>query len=352
MPSLTTCAIKEAKGLELSSKTPQRVVRDLVKGGLPSRPLFIPIVFTLGVKVENIPIRAFLSNPTKIVLAIRELQKFLRNDGVVAYFDTTLEAEACGCTLDWGHMPPKVVSHLPKDERSFAEISQKKILDKGRIPVAVEVIKRLKFLIRGGEAIVSSITGPLTLPFKLWGDVGSSDLYSKMLEAAGSIILQLARAFCEAGVNVLLIVEESLPELDHEFLQGKLHGILSTLCNVAKYYEVLAALMIRSRVNEKRLGYFLNLPPPCFIFCNVADLDSVERLAVEKDKTFGLPLPLQLFNLKQEEIELEIRKLIPKGLRNLTRCCLVTTEWEVPQDINLESFNENIKIARRSIYTL
>jgi hypothetical protein len=328
------------------------VIRDLIKERLPSKPIFAPIIFTLSAKMENMPIRIFLSNPTKIVSAIRELQKFLRNDGVVAYFDTTLEAEACGCALDWEYMSPKVVSHLPKDERSFAEISRKKILDKGRMPVAIEVVKRLRALIRGGEVIIGSITGPLTLPFKLWGDVGGSDLYSEMLEAAGSIVLQSTRAFCEAGVNILLIVEESMPELNYELFQDKLHGILSTLCNVAKYYEVLAALMIRGPLNEEQLGYFLDLAPSCFIFCNVADLDLVESLAIEKNKTFGLPLPLHLFNLKREEIEPEIRRLIPKGSRNLTRCCLITTEWEIPYDVNLEGFNENIKIVRRSIYTL
>ena len=74
----------------------------------PPRPLFLPIVFSLGARVENISLRNFLTNPTKISNALRQIRTHLRRDGVTCYFDPYLEAEALGGVFDWARSPPPV----------------------------------------------------------------------------------------------------------------------------------------------------------------------------------------------------------------------------------------------------
>src|SRR5438309_7397759 len=81
------------------SPTPRQMAKGLLSGIVPSRPLFLPIVFSLGAKVENVPLGTFLGNPTKISSALRQMRTHLRSDGVACYFDPYLEVEALGATL-------------------------------------------------------------------------------------------------------------------------------------------------------------------------------------------------------------------------------------------------------------
>src|SRR5712691_650675 len=90
--------------------TPGQMVKRLLQGIAPPRPLFLPIVFSPGARVENQPLPAFLSNPTKICNAQRQLHGALHTDGYSCYFDPFLEVEALGATLHWGaaDQPPQV----------------------------------------------------------------------------------------------------------------------------------------------------------------------------------------------------------------------------------------------------
>ena len=87
---------------------PRAMVRDLARGKVPHRPIIAPLVFTLAAKVEGIPPRAFLSNPTKLSNSLKHVHDFLRPDAVVCHFGTCLEAEAMGCQLNWSTCPPTI----------------------------------------------------------------------------------------------------------------------------------------------------------------------------------------------------------------------------------------------------
>src|SRR5271154_6975036 len=80
---------------------PRQAVRGLLQSIAPQRPLFLPIVFSLGARIENVSLRNFLTNPTKISNALRQIRTHLRSDGITCYFDPYLEAESLGGVLDW-----------------------------------------------------------------------------------------------------------------------------------------------------------------------------------------------------------------------------------------------------------
>lgn len=325
-------------------------IKTILKGDLPPTPCFIPIVFTLASKIENIPLTVFLSNPTRLVSALREFQGFLKSDGIIAYFNTSLEAEACGCKLDRTFHPSKILSHPLKEGASPEALAQVDVLSKGRIPIALETIKRLRSLIRD-QAIVSSITGPITLTFYLYGE-NFKDVVppSAAFNVAGNIALQLTRAYCEAGIDLLLIVEEEMPKTVNESLIGILRDLLRPVCNVAKYFEVLPVLMVQADIGESALNHLFNIDTSCFVFSKVINLNLIEDLAIKKEKTFAIPIPLNFLSLKRDELSSKLKALLPKGLQSYTRCAFITTGGEIPHNINLELFNESIKFIREAIY--
>src|SRR5579864_8117002 len=125
--------------------TPRELQRMIFQGTPVSRPLLLPIVFSLGARIENVSLRAFLGNPTKITNAMRQLRGPLGADGITCYCDPFLEVEALGATLQWSDddSPPKLVwpGHSRAGDVPLGLASPDEAVKRGRIPIAIEVIR-------------------------------------------------------------------------------------------------------------------------------------------------------------------------------------------------------------------
>jgi len=232
--------------------TPREMVKGLLQGVSPPRPLILPIVFSLGAEVENVPLRTFLGSPTKISNSLRQMHNRLGSDGVACYFDPYLEAEALGGTLHWEKedqwaricRPRQAAKgELPAGLRSPEEASKS-----GRVGVAVEVIHQLKWLLRDQTLLMAAATGPFTLAARIthWEheeELHSEDLPEVALELAASVIHKVVLAFVEAGANLVLVREEILPTLSAESCQAWA-SLLAPAFNVIRFYEALPVLLL------------------------------------------------------------------------------------------------------------
>ncbi len=242
-------------GLELmmaETFNPRQVVKEILEGIAPPRPLFLPIVFSLGARIENLPLRNFLSNPTKISNALRQIRTHLHSDGVTCYFDPLLEAEALGASLDWDAQgqrsslrwpQPGETGDLPGGLHSPDEAARG-----GRVPVAVEVIARLKPLVRGQSLLMAGVTGPFTLAALLTQTKVTNGNLDRApdaaaLDLAGEVAAAVARAFVEAGADAIFIREEALPQLTPE-TAAQWTMRLATTINIIRFYEALPVLLL------------------------------------------------------------------------------------------------------------
>src|ERR1700683_677748 len=100
------------------NSTPRQMLKGLLQGIPQTRPLFLPIVFSPGAKVENLTLRKFVGNANKLSNALRQIHSHLRWDGVACYFDPYLEAEALGAVLQWQtpEQPPTIQSPQSAEE--------------------------------------------------------------------------------------------------------------------------------------------------------------------------------------------------------------------------------------------
>src|SRR5271168_539479 len=195
---------------------PREAVQGVLRGVAPERPLFLPAVFALGARMSNLPLQEYLGNPTKITAALRQISGNLRADAVTCYYDPWLEVEALGAELKWngdGSEPEMSWPHasaageLPEGLRSPEEAATH-----GRVPIAAEVIRRMKATAGSGRVLLmAGVTGPLTLATLLApsGDTPTGGTAPSPLaaELAGQTTGAVARALCEAGAEVVLIRE-------------------------------------------------------------------------------------------------------------------------------------------------
>src|SRR5580700_759946 len=229
------------------SLTPRQIVKDLLQGIKLTRPLFLPIVFSLGAKIENVPLRDFLANPTKITNALRQIHARVRSDGVACYFDPNLEAEALGAALQWHTDDKPATLHWPnqpeKRELPQGLRSPEAAAKHRRVGVAVEVIQRLKSLLRKEPLLLAGVSGPFTLAAQLLQLTQSEttrgdDLPADTVELTAATITQIATKLVEAGAHAIFIREEILPPLTPQSAEAWASS-LAPAFNIIRFYQAL-----------------------------------------------------------------------------------------------------------------
>jgi uroporphyrinogen decarboxylase-like protein len=338
------------------NNTPHQILKELVHGGVPSRPLFLPIVFALGARIENLSLRAFLANPTKISNSLRQTRPHLRSDGVSCYFDPLLEAEALGGTLEWrSDNEPATLrwpstpepGQLPNGLRSPEEM-----LKCGRMPVALEVIRRLKALLRDEFLLTAGVSGPFALAARLAGVQGhnsdaSVDLPDAALEAATSAVAQASKAFAEAGANLIFLHEERLPAKSVGRSQDW-ESMLRPIFNVIRFYEAQPVLQVADEHGlAENSEAILRLAPGCVVCLPLEAIQSLltEKYSSMRSAKLGIGLPAAAFQPDQPSDASFVSRLAQ--LISDVQPAIVTTASDVPAATDLKRLAAISEIVRR-----
>jgi hypothetical protein len=232
--------------------TARQIAKGLLNGISPPRPLFLPILFSLGAKVENVPLASFRENPTKIASALRQMQGHLRLDGVSCYFDPYLEIEALGAKLERREDPGDVLVRwagpIHSGEMPESLCSPDEAVQRGRVPVATEVLRRMKALPNREFLLMTGVNGPVTLAKQIAqregnGKLRFGDISTSVQDYAASVITQTASAFLEAGADLIIIQEELPPAFSAEDCEGWANQVAPTI-NVIRFYEALPVLQV------------------------------------------------------------------------------------------------------------
>lgn len=323
-----------------ASPNPRQALKELLEGRAPARPLFLPIVFALGARVENVSLRTFLSNPTKIVSALRQVRAHLPADGVTCYFDPFLEAEALGGELAWesDEGPPQL--HWPGGatrERLPAAMGAPDLAARGgRVSVAVEVIRRMKDALRGSALLMAGLSGPLALASRLLqcNDGGPGTLGvmpAAAVEAAGAALGEIARALVEAGADVVLIQERIAAGLDAERVEEGMSQ-LHTAINIIRFYEALPVLLVAAGDARGPLAACGGAASACIVCAEWNERAGGAVRAEAGSAVCGISLPVNAFD-GVESAEGDAR--LADTIREV-KPALVTTAGDISRIANLK----------------
>lgn len=190
------------------------------------RPLYLPLACSLAARLRQISLPEMFAGPTHYANALRDAYRLFGFDALVTSFDPTLEAEALGCPIQWESPDrlPQVGSHPLAEGRGLADLEQKWEA-KGRLPIVLEVTKRLSMLLSREVAIVGAMTGPFTLASQLRGEPFFSELREdtphcqELLDFVGQCNLKLARLYAELKVDGLILIEDHLNKIESTPIQ-------------------------------------------------------------------------------------------------------------------------------------
>jgi uroporphyrinogen-III decarboxylase len=314
--------------------THRQILNDLLQGRQPARPLFAPIAFTLAARLENLPPHIFLTNPTKISNALRQIRAPLRTDALSCYFDPLLEVEALGATIEWApdHAPSKFSWPSAPQPGQLPErlASPEDTINRGRVPVALEVIRRLKATLRGESLLIAGVSGPLTVATRLTAPareslMGHQHPSTAAFELSTAVITEIAKAFAEAGANLILLREE-FPPVPNSPAADEWLSMLQPIFNIVRFYEALPILQIVGKdplAENEYVDFIANVVTDC-IAC--LPLQSVQNLSVENrerlgTRNAGIGLPPEVFQADGSDVEQALRDIRP---------AIITTMSDLP----------------------
>lgn len=242
----------------MAAQTPRSIVKAFMRGEPLPRPLLAPIIFSLGARLENLPLRDFLSNATRITNALRQIRSTLKVDGLCCYFDPFLAAEALACKREWvvegssGSLFPSFTSVEDLREKCG---SLEQLSSRGSTKVAGDVLQRLKVMLKDEPALMVGVAGPYTLASQLIRGSGQSDVGEnpELLEFAADVTAAVAKSLLESAADIIFFLEQQLPDLSTDFYEHWA-SLFSPILNVVQFYEALPVLVLsKSAITSEKL---------------------------------------------------------------------------------------------------
>ena len=306
------------------------------------RPAFVPFVYGLAAKIGQIPLREMVSDASYFSHSLEEAYQLLKYDGIVNNFDSTLEAEAFGCELEWpgDYLAPRIAGC---GQLEWREVNPE---ESSRIPVLLETTKRIAMSPGKEIAVIGVLTGPCSLVKTITGDgITEKNLdIEDVISLAGSLLTKLTRSLCELRIDAIFFREDLLgAEYPGELLSRNkpYAAVYTTLFNLIKYYNCYPVIIVK----EIELDFITELhkmlgPSGLILLGKMVsdDLASLQKLSDSLKMAFGLPLPMgnQAELLEQFSIISNfVSKHRPPGL-------LYVSDGEIPYDMPLETIHDLI----------
>ena len=306
--------------------------------------------------MENQPLPAFLANPTKICSAQRQLRGALRTDGYSCYFDSFLEVEALGATLQWGTADKAPAVRWP-DGSEPGEMpgdlhSPEEAVHAGRVPVAIEVLRRMKTMGRDDAILMAGVTGPFTLAARITqlesgGAWRTGEIPESAVEVAAAFIAKISGAFAEAGAGLIMIQEDMLPCFSQEWF-ATWASALEPVFNVIRFYEALPVLQLCGDGFATNSVEILRRSWDCVLCPSLREMPSqlAEAMSEWSPATRGLAVPLETFG--QDDSALQVsREDLGRAVSTL-RPAILTTAGDVPPMTDMKRLDKILHEIPRS----
>lgn len=309
------------------------VRRTFESADLPRLP-FIPWVFTHAARLEQMPLRRMFSDPTQYVKCLQNTQKLYGYDAIVSSFDSSLEAEICGCPITWqgDYEAPVAAPHPTGVFRQITDMAAENISRAGRMGTVSESFRRINMVLGSTMAMVAVITGPLMLTEKLLGRNLIQDLAEnpeetqKATEATAGFLLKVIQGYCQMEPDIITIADRLIPLLPPAHLSW-LRSTLSPILNTIRFYNAFSVLLPGEALTDN-LADLIELEFDGVVAAGI-DLDTWNELKGGRSCILGKAVPSRLMAAGQKELQEYLEIHLPAKIE---RGVFLTTDWEVPAD--------------------
>ncbi|GFO58395.1 uroporphyrinogen decarboxylase [Geomonas silvestris] len=192
----------------------QRVQNALTMDPVDRVPV-VPLLGAYGARLTRVALRTLFSSAEAYLAGQKALQAQFGFDLVLAPFDFSAFAEACGGEVAWHEAQVPNTSRPPFSRPAEAlghPLPDPRLT--GRLPVFLETTRRLAELYRGRVPVVAAVPGPCIFPALLFGLdrwieilLFNEEEARRLLTHTAPLFLAWSRALLEAGADYLVVQE-------------------------------------------------------------------------------------------------------------------------------------------------
>lgn len=192
----------------------------------PDSVAWVPFAGVHAGRIKGYTATEVLTDGDKLFDSLMEVNRLYKPFGLPIIFDLQVEAECLGCDLVWADDAPPSVSKHPLEGEDELETPCRCTIptkEDGRIPMILDVIKRVKAEIGDEVGLYGLICGPFTLATHLRGNDIFMDMYDdedaviEFLDYCCDIAKKMAEYYIEAGCDVIAVVDPLISQIsaDH-----------------------------------------------------------------------------------------------------------------------------------------
>ena len=275
---------------------------------------WVPFAGVHAASLIGVTAKDVLTDGDLLFKSLMEVNRLYKPDGQPILFDLQLEAEIMGCDLRWADdNPPSVSSHpLEDDDTEDDGLTMGDDLlpapDKGRMPMVLDVMRRMKEAVGDTTALYGLFCGPFTLASHLRGndifmDMFDDDEYVKDLLAycvkAGKRMIDM---YADAGMDVIAVVDPLVSQISPAHFTEFMHEPFSELYAYIKEKGLYSSLFVCGDAT-KNIEVMCKTKPDSLHIDENVDMVGAKKIADQYDVVMGGNIPLTSIMLLGSQLD-------------------------------------------------
>lgn len=224
------------------------LLRTLRHERLPAVP-WVPFAGVHAGKLKGYNAIEVLTDGDKLFESLLAVNQTYVPDGQPIVFDLQIEAEILGCELHWAtNAPPSVVSYPLATDLTVPDRLPSP--DDGRLPVVLDVMRRMKKAVGEHTALYGLICGPFTLASHLRGTEIFMDMFYNetflhdLLAYTARVNKRMADLYLQAGIDVIAVVDPLVSQISSRHFEAFLLAPFSEIFAHIRAQGALSAFFV------------------------------------------------------------------------------------------------------------
>jgi uroporphyrinogen decarboxylase len=246
-------------------------------------------------------------NEEKLFTSLLEANKLYAPDGQPVVFDLQIEAEILGCDLLWAKdSPPTVINHPLQSHLNIPEKIPSP--NEGRLPIIINVMRRMKAAVGDHTALYGLVTGPFTLAAHLRGTdifmdmMDQPDYVNQLLEYSTRVAKKITELYIDAGMDVIAVVDPMVSQISPRHFQRFMSNPFSDLFEFIRQKNVFSAFFVCGDAT-KNLEVMCQTKPDCIAVDENINMKSAQLILSSYNITLqgNIPLTTRMLLGSQED---------------------------------------------------
>ncbi|SHJ42652.1 methylamine-specific methylcobalamin:coenzyme M methyltransferase [Dethiosulfatibacter aminovorans DSM 17477] len=304
---------------------------------------WVPFAGVHAGKLKGYTAEEVLRDGDKLYESLIEVNKLYTPDGMPIVFDLQLEAEILGCELLWAQdNPPSVMSHpLMGSEKKIPCKCTIPSKESGRIPMILDVMRRVKAEIGDQTALYGLICGPFTLASHLRGseifmDMIMDEQYVRdLMDFCTEVACAMTDYYVEAGMDVIAVVDPLVSQVSPDHFTAMLSDGFTATYDYIRSKGVFSSFFVCGNATVQMDVMCKTNPDSVSIDENVC-IQDVKNVTDKYNIALGGNIPLtttMLFGNQQDNMKYVVDMIDSMDHHNL----IVAPGCDMPYDVPIEN---------------